>query len=266
MLHLRDVAPDGFQTVLADPPWRFHDRRMAAAPETELPGRGHYRTMSTAEIAALPVGDLMAMNAHCYLWSTVAMLPDGLDVLAAWGFRYVTAAVWVKVTAAGAPDGRGLGHYHRNAAEAMLFGVRGRLSTAVQQPNVLLERKRGHSRKPESAFKLIERASPAPRLELFARRRRRGWPAWGDGLDVRTRPAPPSYRGGPHEGWTPLGLPVLAPHERLTNGQRVKAAEALATRYAAGASLRDLAGETGWQATRVRRLLLEAGVELRSSR
>lgn len=229
-----------------------------------MPGRGHYRTMSTDEIAALPVGDLVAKDAHLYLWATAAMLPDALDVMEAWGFGYRTAAVWVKVTAAGAPDGRGLGHYHRNAHELLLFGVRGRLSTAVAQPNVIVERKRGHSRKPEAAFRLIERASPAPRLELFARRRRRGWTAWGDGLDTRSRPAPQSYRGGPHEGWTPLGLPVLAPHERLTNGQRVKAAEALATRYVAGASLRDLAAETGWQPTRIRRLLLSAGVDLRT--
>lgn len=231
-----------------------------------MPGRGHYRTMSTGEIAELPVGHLMAKNAHAYVWTTAAMLLDGLVVLKAWGFRYVSSIVWVKTTIAGAPDGRGLGHYHRNAHELLVFGVRGRLSTAVQQPNVIMERKRGHSRKPEAAFKLIERASPAPRLELFARRRRRGWAAWGEGLDTRTRPAPPSYRGGPHEGWTPLGLPVLAPHERLTNGQRVKAAEALASRYEAGASLRDLAAETGWQPTRIRRLVLEAGVELRSSR
>lgn len=239
---------------------------MAAAPETELPGRGHYATMATSEIAAMPVRDLAAENAHLYLWATAAMLPDALDVMNAWGFGYRTAAVWVKVTAAGAPDGRGLGNYHRNAHELLLFGVRGRLSTAVQQPNVIMERKRGHSRKPETAYRLIERASPAPRLELFARRRRRGWTVWGDGLETRTRPAPQSYRGGPHEGWTPLGLPVLAPHQRLTQRQRAAAAEALATRYIAGASLRDLAAESDWQPTRIRRLLQEAGVGLRSSR
>jgi N6-adenosine-specific RNA methylase IME4 len=48
--------------------------------------------------------------------------------------------------------------------------------------NLLAVRKREHSRKPEAFYELIERCSPGPRLELFARYRRDGWTQWGDEL------------------------------------------------------------------------------------
>ena len=37
-----------------------------------------------------------------------------------------------------------------------------------------------HSAKPEAFLDLVESVSPAPRLELFARRQRLGWSTWGD--------------------------------------------------------------------------------------
>lgn len=37
-----------------------------------------------------------------------------------------------------------------------------------------------HSEKPEAFLDLVEQVSPAPRVELFARRDRLGWDTWGD--------------------------------------------------------------------------------------
>lgn len=171
----------GFQTVLADPPWRFANRTGKVAPEHRRLDR--YSTMSIEAICALPVSSVVAGDAHLYLWVPNALLPDGLAVMDAWGFRYVSNIIWSKRRKDGGPDGRGVGFYFRNVTEILLFGVRGSLRTldpARSQINLIESRKREHSRKPDEQYDLIERCSPAPRLELFARYPRDGWAVWGD--------------------------------------------------------------------------------------
>lgn len=175
------TAPGGFSTVLADPPWRFGNRRSGMSPESGL--RPRYRTMSLDEICALPVSSIAATDAHLYLWVPSAMLPEGLKVMQHWGFRYTTSLTWVKTRLDGEPDGSGVGFYFRNSTETLLFGVRGSLRTlpaARSMPNVISARRREHSRKPVEAYHVIEQASPGPRVELFAREERAGWVVWGD--------------------------------------------------------------------------------------
>ena len=113
-----------FQTVLADPPWRFVNRTGKMAPEHKRLNR--YGTMTLAEIMALPVGSIVAPTAHLYLWVPNALLPEGLQVMAAWGFAYKSNIVWHKIRKDGGPDGRGVGFYFRNTTELLLFGVRGK--------------------------------------------------------------------------------------------------------------------------------------------
>jgi N6-adenosine-specific RNA methylase IME4 len=74
--------------------------------------------------------------------------------------------------------------------EHIIFAVRGNLPTLCQdQPNVLFSGRGSHSQKPESAYRLIERMSPPPYLELFGRKRRRNWVVWGDEVkDDTVRP------------------------------------------------------------------------------
>lgn len=174
-------TPGGFRTVLADPPWRFGNRRSGMSPESGL--RPRYATMALDDICALPVSSIVADNAHLYLWVPSSMLPEGLKVMQHWGFRYTTSLTWLKTRRDGEPDGSGVGFYFRNATETLLFGVRGSLRTlpgARSMTNVLTARRREHSRKPTEAYWLIEQASPGPRLELFAREGRPGWVVWGD--------------------------------------------------------------------------------------
>ncbi len=138
--------------------------------------------MTTEDICTVPVSEVVAENAHLYLWVPNALLPDGLRILQAWGFRYVSNLVWAKRRKDGGPDGRGVGFYFRNVTELILFGVRGSLRTlepARRQVNMIETRKRQHSRKPDEMYELIESCSPGPYLELFARNPRPGWTAWG---------------------------------------------------------------------------------------
>lgn len=177
-------APIG--TLLVDPPWRFVNRTGKVAPEHRRLAR--YTTMTAKEIAALPVGDLMAERSHCYLWVPNALLADGLMVLENWGFTYKANLVWHKVRRDGGSDGRGVGFYFRNVTELILFGTRGRLRTLPpgrRQVNLFASRKREHSRKPDEQYSIIESCSPGPYLELFARHPRPGWLSWGNEAAIR---------------------------------------------------------------------------------
>ena len=184
-----------FGAILADPPWRFANQTGKVAPEHRRLSR--YGTMTLDEIKALPVADIAAPVAHLYLWCPNALLPDGLAVLAAWGFAYKSNVVWHKIRKDGGSDGRGVGFYFRNVTELILFGVRGRnartLAPGRRQVNYVATRKREHSRKPDEQYALVEACSPGPFIELFARGTRKGWAAWGDQADDGYRPTWKTY-------------------------------------------------------------------------
>ena len=143
-----------------------------------------YATMPLEEISALPVSQIVVEPAHLYLWCPNALLPEGLAVMSAWGFTYKSNIVWFKVRKDGGPDGRGVGFYFRNVTELVLFGTRGKnartLAPGRRQVNLIATRKREHSRKPDELYDIIERCSPGPYLELFARGTRANWTGWGD--------------------------------------------------------------------------------------
>ncbi|MFD4993961.1 MT-A70 family methyltransferase [Cellulosimicrobium cellulans] len=257
---LPEVA-GGFKTILADPPWRFANRTGKVAPEHRRLDR--YSTLSLDDICALPVSERAAKNAHLYLWVPNALLPDGLRVMEAWGFRYVSNVVWAKRRKDGGPDGRGVGFYFRNVTELILFGVRGSMRTeapARSMVNMIESRKREHSRKPDEQYPMIEAASPGPYLEMFARQARAGWHAWGD------ESAPDdAQRGQVHRGYTggPIEVPAVSAYERIEPSENHDIAVYLRARYEAGCSIRALMDETGYTHQRVRGLLRDAGTTLR---
>lgn len=258
----------GFKTILADPPWRFANRTGKVAPEHRRLDR--YSTMTLSDIKGLPVSDVAADNAHLYLWVPNALLPEGLQVMQAWGFRYVSNIVWAKRRKDGGPDGRGVGFYFRNVTELVLFGVRGRMRTlapARRQVNMIETRKREHSRKPDEQYQLIEDCSPGPYLEMFARYAQPGWTAWGDeaGVDEPRGKVHKGYQGGSidHPSQSGLLIPPLSTHERISGDTADALGKELRDRYLQGASIRDLASDTGYSIARVRGLLDRVGTELR---
>ncbi|WP_246678751.1 MT-A70 family methyltransferase [Mesorhizobium sp. B2-4-17] len=191
----KKTAGKRFHTVLADPPWRFTNRTGKVAPEHRRLAR--YETMTTGDICALPVAELTLQPAHLYLWVPNALLPDGLQVMRAWGFEYKSNIVWHKVRKDGGSDGRGVGFYFRNVTELLLFGVRGKNARTEapgrSQVNYLSSRKREHSRKPDEQYELIERCSKGPYLELFARGTRPRWTYWGNQADEDYKPTWKTY-------------------------------------------------------------------------
>ena len=173
-----------YNTIYADPPWQFQNRTGKVAPEHKRLNR--YPTMTLKDICSLPVADIADAKAQLYLWVPNALLPEGLQVMDAWGFQYKGNLVWEKVRKDGFPDGRGVGFYFRNVTELLLFGIKKKsepnrtLDPARSQVNLIRSMKREHSRKPDEFIPLIERCSQGARIELFARGDREGWDMWGN--------------------------------------------------------------------------------------
>lgn len=219
--------------------------------------------MDLDAILQLPVASVAARNAHLYLWVPNALLPEGMAVMKAWGFRYVSNVVWAKRRKDGGPDGRGVGFYFRNVTELLLFGVRGSMRTlapARSQVNMIETRKREHSRKPDEQYAFIERCSPGPYLEMFARYPQPNWTCWGAEAASDVQP-----KGQQHKGYSggPIAIPTLPSHARLSYETADELGEQLRLKYEAGSSIRDLSEETQYSIARVRGLLAGANTILR---
>lgn len=173
------VYPESVRVLVADPPWAFDD----ALPG---PGRGavkHYSTMTLDELKAFPLPKFDPAGAWLFLWRVAAMQREALDVMVAWGFVLKTELVWVKTTAAGVPA-FGMGHYLRGAHEVCVVGVRGRVRPLMRAQRSVFTAVRGrHSEKPEEFYEIVRALTDGPRVELFARRRREGFCAYGDEIE-----------------------------------------------------------------------------------
>jgi len=250
----------GFSTILADPPWRFANRTGKVAPEHRRLDR--YSTMSLDAIKDLPVEDVAAKNSHLYLWVPNALLLEGIEVMQAWGFRYVSNIIWAKRRIDGGPDGRGVGFYFRNVTEIILFGVRGSMRTLQpgrSQVNMIETRKREHSRKPDEQYDLIERCSPGPYLEMFARHPRPNWTVWGDEASDESIP-----RGRIHKGYEGGDiLPELRANQHIEESIACALSSELKKRYESGSSVREIVEDTGYSIQRVRSLLMAASTKMR---
>lgn len=180
-----NVYPErgAFATLVVDPPWSYNDRLQSGnsgfgAPKGVRGAANHYSVLDTPGIAALPVGEYAAPDAHIYLWVTNAFMEDGFALMRAWGFEFKTILTWVKPQI-------GMGHYFRNNTEHVLFGVRGSLPTKRNDcPTAFTAPRRRHSEKPDAFFDLVESMSPGPYLSVFERRWRMGWSAVGDEVGV----------------------------------------------------------------------------------
>lgn len=164
-----------FNTVMADPPWRYNNVASRGAAQN------HYSTMTVEEICSEPVAQLVGDNAHLHLWTTNAFLEDAFTVMRAWGFEFKSCLLWIKPNI-------GMGNYWRVSHEFLLFGVRGRLPFARKYfPSWVVAPRTSHSKKPFRFRELIELVSPGPYLELYGREEQpnTGWTVYGNQVERR---------------------------------------------------------------------------------
>ncbi len=164
-----------YGVIYADPPWRFETYSEAGKGRS---AENHYPTMTVADICGIEVP--AAADSVLYLWATVPMLPEALQVMAAWGFEYKSHLVWVK-------DRAGTGYWARNRHELLLIGTKGRMPAPAlgEQGASVIEAPVGrHSEKPPAFAELIERLFPASsKLEMFCRKPRQGWDTAGNEVE-----------------------------------------------------------------------------------
>jgi N6-adenosine-specific RNA methylase IME4 len=185
-----------YGAICVDPPTTFKAR--TAVRSTNWTSRRdierHYQCMEAEALMALPIGELAARDSHLFLWATGPNLPLAFTLIASWGFRYSSIGfAWVKLRR-GFVENQirilpfaesdlhvGLGLTTRHNVELCLLARRGnarRLAKDVRE--IILAPVREHSRKPDEAYRRIQRYCAGPYLELFARERRLGWDSWGD--------------------------------------------------------------------------------------
>lgn len=181
-----------YRVVLADPAWKFNDK---------LPGDGrgaekHYTCLSIEEMCKLELPPL-ADDALIFMWRVAAMQEEALTLMHMWGFDQKSEIVWIK-TKNGvviADDTEvveddcafGMGRYTRACHEVCLIGARGKGASLIKKKNVrsvFFAERQEHSRKPDKFYEIVESLvdGEGPFVELFARRARAGWKAYGDEL------------------------------------------------------------------------------------
>jgi len=188
---------DMYNIIYADPPWTYR----AAQSDDPVRGGKTYTTMILGDIKNLDVQAIAARDCGLFLWATMPLLQEALDVIKSWGFRYTTCAFcWIKLNPTGAllKGGRngkdillrksiysGLGYWTNRNAELCLYGKKGhpkRQARNVKQI-VLAPRGRHSAKPPEVRDRIVQLMGDLPRIELFARQRVPGWDAFGDEIE-----------------------------------------------------------------------------------
>jgi len=170
-----------FRTIVADPPWPYENTGTRGAAEDHYDVLPDLDAIKEYRLGDRFVRDLApADGAHLYLWIPWIHLAEGwgLEVARTWGFEPAVVLTWVKPQP-------GIGKWFRSASEHILFCTREALPLAIQGEaiNNWFSASRGeHSEKPDAFYDLVERVSPGPHLDIFARRQRDGWTCWGDEL------------------------------------------------------------------------------------
>lgn len=199
-----------FSTIVADPPWDVKAGRKLGAyvmrdglqvfggTNGDMRSRElAYPKMTVQQIAALQVP--ANKDCHLYLWAINKYLRDAFDVAASWGFQFSTMLTWAKN-----PMGGGLGGVYGISSEYVLFCRRGSLNATDRVTGTWFNWKRPytngypkHSAKPPEFYEMVERVSPGPRLEMFARSKRDNWAAWGN--EIQSDIEIPTTPGGNRE-------------------------------------------------------------------
>lgn len=177
-------AEQEYATIVADPPWEYAEGFNGFGNRRALP----YASMTLDELAALPVPQLLKREGYLFLWSTNRHLPLAHDLVRSWGFSYRQTLTWDKGEGSG-----GLGGMFATTSEFVVVAqnirpgtnAHGSRTKRVRHPESVLRypRQKGHSTKPDAFLDLVETVAPGPYLELFARRKRLGWHAWGNEIE-----------------------------------------------------------------------------------
>jgi len=171
-----ELPPGTYEVIYADPGWQYENFNTQNAAQVL------YTTWPAEEIAkkfSSAIEKISSLYSVLFLWAVNPLLPEALQVMDAWGFRYKTNLAWVK------PTPLGKAWWARSQHELLLIGVRSKTRKPAIVPASVLFCERGeHSEKPEEFRTQIEMMYPAGSwLEIFAKKKAAGWEVYGDEVE-----------------------------------------------------------------------------------
>lgn len=171
-----------FDIIYADPAWSYRNKSRKRTVEK------HYNTISLEKMKGFPVNELSKKNSILFIWITFPNLEEGLELIKAWGFKYITCAFnWIKKNKSNNKFFMGMGNYTRSNSELCLIAKKGkglkRIGKSVKQ--IICTHREKHSKKPkETRERIVELyGNEVSKIELFARERDEGWYSLGNELD-----------------------------------------------------------------------------------
>ncbi len=173
---LPEIPQGKYSVIYTDPPWPVGSIDLG---KWQNPIDAKYPTMNIDEIKRLPVTSTAADDCSLFMWTTHTFLPDALAIIKHWGFKYHCLITWDK------GGGWTQFGFHR-MTEFLVYAYQGRMNvdqSGKAIPTLISEKKTYHSKKPDSIRELIEKKTPGPRLEMFARDKYEGWVSWGNQVE-----------------------------------------------------------------------------------
>jgi len=185
-----------YQIIYVDPPWNFGNRMYSANKNDHHRAITRaYSVMKTKDICNLPIKDITSDDAVCFMWVADAFIPDAIQVMQSWGFKYKTVAfIWQKKEKSGKQVCY-MGQWTMKNCELVLLGTQGKMtqylkSRKIRQLQEAVRERDKHSKKPQKIRnKIVEMFGDLPRIELFARppkdklfedKSYEGWDLWGN--------------------------------------------------------------------------------------
>lgn len=165
-----------YNVIVVDPPWRMEKIKRQSRPKQI---GFDYETLTVKDIMKLDISSISEKNCFCFIWTTQKYLPKTFLILKHWGFKYLLTMTWNK------KNGLCLFGFHWKT-EYVLVGYKGKpkiYKNGKAIPTVFNESSwRKHSVKPNIFYNLIEKLGNK-RIDVFARKKREGWDAWGNEIN-----------------------------------------------------------------------------------
>jgi len=167
-----------YQVIYADPPWSYNDKMAGHSFSLDH----EYETQDIEWIKSLPASNLAARDCALFMWAVSPQIPEALDVIQSWGFKYKTVAfVWSKKTSEN-KDVHNLGRWTMGNIEQCFLATKGhpkRICNNVKQ--LVIDTRTIHSKKPAQVrSRIVDLMGDLPRIELFSRDKIEGWDCWGN--------------------------------------------------------------------------------------
>ena len=169
-----------YKIIYCDPAWYFKTYSDKGNKRSALQ---HYNCLNINDIYNLPINTISDNDCILFIWVIDPMLPEAIEVIKRWGFKYKTVAfTWVKKNKKSDSFFTGLGYWTRANPEMCLLATKGkpkRISKSVKQ--LVISKREEHSKKPDIIRDhIVELCGDLPRVELFARQKVKDWHSWGD--------------------------------------------------------------------------------------